>query len=106
MKAAAEPARAVSQGAITAEIARIAADYQGKDEPQPLLDYPPYRSSRLRHPTPGFVVAGSQRNELLTGLQAIAELTGKALSGNYFGAIDAVIDATLDRAGRVVKEHP
>ena len=50
MKAAAEPARAESQSAITAQIARIAADYQGKDAPQPLLDYPPYRSSRLRHP--------------------------------------------------------
>ena len=50
MKAAAEPARAVSQRAICAEITRIAADYQGKDAPQPLLDYPPYRSSRLRHP--------------------------------------------------------
>jgi protocatechuate 3,4-dioxygenase, beta subunit len=54
MKAAAESARGVSQGAITAEIARIAADYQGKDEPQPLLDYPPYRSSRLRHPRSAF----------------------------------------------------
>jgi protocatechuate 3,4-dioxygenase, beta subunit len=50
MKAAAEPAGAMSQLAITAQIARIAADYQGKDEPQPLLDYPPYRSSGLRHP--------------------------------------------------------
>jgi protocatechuate 3,4-dioxygenase beta subunit len=50
MKAAAKPARTESQRAITAEIARIAADYQGKDAPQPLLDYPPYRSSRLRHP--------------------------------------------------------
>jgi protocatechuate 3,4-dioxygenase, beta subunit len=50
MKAAAEPLRAESQRAITAQIARIAADHQGKDEPQPLLDYAPYRSSRLRHP--------------------------------------------------------
>jgi len=50
MKAAAERLRAESQPAITAQIARIAADHQGKDEPQPLLDYPPYRSSRLRHP--------------------------------------------------------
>src|ERR1700758_4916204 len=55
MKAAAEPARAVSQRAITAEITRIAADYQGKDVSQPLLDYPPYRSSRLRHPKSPFV---------------------------------------------------
>jgi Protocatechuate 3,4-dioxygenase beta subunit N terminal len=50
MKAAAEPARVASQRAITAEIARIVADHQGKDEPQPLLDHPPYRSSQLRRP--------------------------------------------------------
>jgi hypothetical protein len=73
MKAAAEPARAMSRRAITAQIARIAADYQGKDEPQPLLDYPP---------------------------------AGKAPSENYFGAVDALIDESLDRAKRTVKEHP
>jgi protocatechuate 3,4-dioxygenase beta subunit len=50
MKAAADSAPAESQRAITAQIARIAADHQGEDEPQPLLEYPPYRSSRLRHP--------------------------------------------------------
>src|ERR1700737_1268939 len=55
MKAAAESARAVSQRAITAQIARIAADYQGEGEPQPRLDYPPYRGSRLRHPKSAFV---------------------------------------------------
>jgi Dioxygenase/Protocatechuate 3,4-dioxygenase beta subunit N terminal len=55
MKAAAESARAVPQRAITAQIARIAADYQGKDEAQPLLDYPPYRSNQLRHPRFPFV---------------------------------------------------
>ena len=38
MKAAAKPARTESQRAITAAIARIAADYQGKDAPQPLLN--------------------------------------------------------------------
>ena len=72
------------------------------------------------------VVAGSQCSELLAGLEVhpaqmaknlgnadvlgeqrvIAELVGKAPSGNYFGAVDALIDESLDRAKRIVKEHP
>jgi 3-carboxy-cis,cis-muconate cycloisomerase len=72
------------------------------------------------------VVAGSQCSELLAGLEVhsaqmaknlegadvlgeqrvIAELVGKAPSGNYFGAIDALIDDSLDRATRTVKERP
>jgi 3-carboxy-cis,cis-muconate cycloisomerase len=72
------------------------------------------------------VVAGSQCRELLAGLQVhpaqmasnlgsvdvlgeqrvIAELAGKAPSGNYFGAGDALIDESLDRAKRIVKECP
>lgn len=71
------------------------------------------------------VVAGSQCSELLAGLEVhparmaenlgsadvlgeqrvIAELAGKAPSGNYFGAVDALIDESLDRAKRIVKEH-
>jgi len=47
--------RVASQADITAEIARIAAGYQRAsggpgEEAQPRLDYPPYRSSILRHP--------------------------------------------------------
>jgi 3-carboxy-cis,cis-muconate cycloisomerase len=72
------------------------------------------------------VVAGSQCSELLAGLEVhpaqmaenlgsadvlgeqrvIAELAGKAPSGNYFGAADALIDESLDRAKRIVKERP
>ena len=72
------------------------------------------------------VVAGSQCSELLAGLEVhpaqmarnlgsaevlgeqrvIAELVGKAPSGNYFGAGDALIDESLDRAKRIVKERP
>jgi 3-carboxy-cis,cis-muconate cycloisomerase len=72
------------------------------------------------------VVAGSQCSELLAGLEVhpaqmaknlgnadvlgeqrvIAELVGKVPSGNYFGAVDALIDESLDRAKRIVKEHP
>ena len=76
------------------------------------------------------VVAGAQCSELLAGLEVhsvqmaknldsasavndvlgeqrvIAELVGKAPSGNYFGAIDALIDDSLERAARILKEHP
>jgi 3-carboxy-cis,cis-muconate cycloisomerase len=72
------------------------------------------------------VIAGSQCSELLAGLEVhpaqmarnlgsvdvlgeqrvIAELVGKAPSGSYFGAGDALIDESLDRAKRIVKEHP
>ena len=37
--------------------------------------------------------------------RVIADLVGKAPSGNYFGAVDALIDESLDRAKRIVKEH-
>jgi protocatechuate 3,4-dioxygenase, beta subunit len=50
----AAPERVASQGDITAEIAAIAADYRrtGPADAQawPRLNYPPYRSSALRHP--------------------------------------------------------
>lgn len=40
------------QAEISAEIGAIQAGYQraGLEESQPRLDYPPYRSSVLRHP--------------------------------------------------------
>jgi protocatechuate 3,4-dioxygenase beta subunit len=42
-----------SQAAVSAEIAAIESAYQraGAEETQPRLDYAPYRSSLLRHPT-------------------------------------------------------
>src|SRR5436190_15871853 len=42
-----------SQAEISAEIGTIESAYQraGAEETQPRLDYPPYRSSLLRHPT-------------------------------------------------------
>ena len=71
------------------------------------------------------VVAGSQCGELLAGLEvhsarmaenlrladvygeqrAIAGLAGKAPSATYFGAIDRLIDESLDRAGRILKNR-
>lgn len=71
------------------------------------------------------VVAGSQCGELLAGLQvhsarmaenlrladvygeqrAIADLVGKAPSATYFGAADRLIDQSLDRAARALKNR-
>jgi 3-carboxy-cis,cis-muconate cycloisomerase len=71
------------------------------------------------------VVAGLQCGELLAGLdvhsaqmaknlsaadvlgeqRAIAELGGKAPSATYFGAVDRLIDESVDRAQRILK-HP
>ena len=72
------------------------------------------------------LVAASQCGELLAGLQVhteqmaknlgnsdvlgeqrvIADLVGKTPSGNYFGVVDALIEESLDRAKRIVKEQP
>jgi 3-carboxy-cis,cis-muconate cycloisomerase len=72
------------------------------------------------------LVAGSRCGELLAGLQvntgrmaenlgsadafgeqrAIADLAGKAPSATYFGAVDRLIDESLDRAQRILKSHP
>ena len=49
----AAPERVASQVDVTAEMASLAAEYQRTSvglEAQPRLDYPPYRSSALRHP--------------------------------------------------------
>ncbi|WP_068183129.1 lyase family protein [Mycobacterium sp. UM_CSW] len=79
----------------------------------------------LRTLTRRTVVAGSQCGELLAGLQvhsarmaenlrladvygeqrAIAELAGEAPSATYFGAADRLIDQSLDRAARVLKNR-
>jgi 3-carboxy-cis,cis-muconate cycloisomerase len=72
------------------------------------------------------VVAGSRCGELLGGLEVhsaqtaknldsadvlgeqrvVAELVGKTPSGSYFGVVDALIDESIDRAKRIVKERP
>lgn len=71
------------------------------------------------------VVAGSQCSELLAGLEvhaermaanldsadvsgeqrAVVELVGKQPSPTYFGAVDVLIDESVDRAQRIVKER-
>jgi 3-carboxy-cis,cis-muconate cycloisomerase len=69
------------------------------------------------------IVAGSQCGELLAGLgvhtermaenfsgadilgeqRAIADLVGKPPSASYFGAVDHLIDQSLDRAQRILR---
>jgi 3-carboxy-cis,cis-muconate cycloisomerase len=71
------------------------------------------------------VVAGAQCAELLTGLvvhtarmaenlsaadvsgeqRVIADLAGKAPSATYFGAVDRLIDESIDRAQRILKSR-
>ncbi|MEE3750071.1 protocatechuate 3,4-dioxygenase subunit beta [Mycobacterium intracellulare] len=56
-----------SQADITAEIARIAAQYPGAaggPHGQPRLDYPPYRSTTLRHPKQPLVAVDPEGVEL------------------------------------------
>lgn len=55
-----------SQREINSEIAAISSDYQrgGVEESQPRLDYPPYRSSLLRHPVKEFSHADPEGVEL------------------------------------------
>jgi protocatechuate 3,4-dioxygenase beta subunit len=50
---ASSDAAAASQREVSEEMAAITRQYaeSGREETQPLLDYPPYRSSLLRHPT-------------------------------------------------------
>jgi protocatechuate 3,4-dioxygenase, beta subunit len=60
---------ASTQAEISAEIAEARAGYEREralhgDRTQPLLDYPPYRSSSLRHPTKAFQRADPEGVEL------------------------------------------
>jgi 3-carboxy-cis,cis-muconate cycloisomerase len=72
------------------------------------------------------IVAGSQCGELLAGLQVhpdkmaenlsgadvlgeqrtVADLIAKAPSATYFGAVDRLIDESIDRAQRILKQRP
>ena len=59
-------AKMETQADIDAEIAAISSSYQqaGEVETQPRLDYPPYRSSLLRHPTKALEPADPEGVEL------------------------------------------
>lgn len=100
----AAPERLASQRDITAEIARVAAD--GADGPQPRLNYPPYRSSALRHPQSPFVRVdpeGVERAAPCFGYQDVdpgdADLTAGG-AGEPIGERIIVTGRLLDTAGQ------
>lgn len=83
------------QAEISAEIAAIQADYSraGIEESQPRLDYPPYRSSVLRHPKSALH---------LTDPEA-AELQAPCFGGCDVAACDA--DLTIQHVGQPIGER-
>jgi protocatechuate 3,4-dioxygenase beta subunit len=102
-----------TQSAVSDEIAAIAADYvagRGSSgvETQPRLDYPPYRSSILRHPTKDLHHADPETIELLApvfGHQDVdpleADLTIQH-NGEPIGERIVVTGRILDGDGRPV----
>lgn len=99
-----------SQTAISAEIARIRAEYAatGSTETQPRLDYPPYRSSLLRHPTKDLHHADPEGVELYApcfGPQDVGALEADLTvqhSGDPIGERIVVTGRVLDGNGRPV----
>jgi protocatechuate 3,4-dioxygenase beta subunit len=90
---------AVSQDDISAEIAGFRrADEGGGTEAQPRLDYPPYRSSALRHPKQPLLVADPEE----------LERTGPCFGTQDVDSVDADLTAghpggrLLDDRGRPV----
>ncbi|MEZ0384417.1 protocatechuate 3,4-dioxygenase subunit beta [Mycobacterium sp. pW045] len=83
------------QAEISAEIAALQAEYRaaGTRESQPRLDYPPYRSSRLRHP---------KRPLHLTDPEAV-ELRGPCFGDSDVDAADA--DLTAQHPGEPIGER-
>ncbi|HEY3995738.1 MAG TPA: protocatechuate 3,4-dioxygenase subunit beta [Mycobacterium sp.] len=96
-----------SQGDITAEMARIAAEYCGEQR-QPRLDYPPYRSSILRHPKHPLVVVDPEeieRSAPCFGHQDVDSLDADLTSGHEsepIGERTIVTGRILDDLGRPV----
>ncbi len=102
-----------NQAAISAEIAEIDADYHraGVEETQPRLNYPPYRSSLLRHPTKAFVYADPdaiERSAPCFGERDVdptdSDLTIQH-SGEPIGERIVVAGRVVDGAGRPVRHQ-
>lgn len=100
-----------SQADITAEIARIAAQYPGGAGPahdQPPLDYPPYRSTTLRHPKHPLVAVDPEGIELWApcfGHQDVDPLDADLTAGHPgepIGERVAVTGRVVDEGGRPV----
>jgi protocatechuate 3,4-dioxygenase beta subunit len=99
----AAPERVASQADICAEIAGIGASYPGRGETQPRLDYPPYRSSILRHPKQRLLVVdpeGVERWAPCFGDRDVDPLDADLTAGHPGEPIGQRISVT----GRVVDE--
>ena len=83
------------QAEITAEIAAIHTEYHrtGVEETQPRLNYPPYRSSVLRHPS----------HELLHADPEAIELWAPCFGERDVDPLDA--DLTIQHAGQPIGER-
>jgi len=84
-----------TQADIDHEIAAIteAHDREGLEETQPRLDYPPYRSSLLRHPTKDLHLADPEG----------VELWAPAFGHHEVGALEA--DLTVQHGGEPIGER-
>lgn len=102
-----------SQAEIDAEIADIAAAYetQGIEETEPRLDYPPYRSSLLRHPTKDLHHADPEGVELWApafGHRDVSALEADLTiqhGGEPIGERMVVTGRVLDGDGRPVRRQ-
>jgi protocatechuate 3,4-dioxygenase beta subunit len=97
----------VTQAQISAEIAAITGD----GEPGPRLNYPPYRSSALRHPRHELVLVDPDDAELAApcfGTSVVeaaeADLT-RTQNGEAIGERIVVAGRVLDGAGRPVRNQ-
>src|SRR3954471_13029552 len=101
---------AVTQAEVNAEIAALAKAYAalGHEERQPRLDYPPYRSSRRRHPTKELHHADPETIELAApvfGHRDVHPLEADLTTqhrGEPIGERTLVTGRLLDGAGRPV----
>jgi protocatechuate 3,4-dioxygenase beta subunit len=97
-----------SQGQINAEIAALhaAATAAGADGSQPARDFPPYRSSSLRHPKQPLVTVGpspTERSGPVFGRADVSDLDAdltQCRSGEPQGQRIIVTGRVLDRDGR------
>jgi protocatechuate 3,4-dioxygenase beta subunit len=102
-----------SQAEISAEIAEFDADYHrvGVEETQPRLNYPPYRSSLLRHPTKALLHADPEALELsgpCFGERDVDPLDSDLTiqhSGGPIGERIVVTGRVVDGAGRPVRRQ-
>ena len=107
------PADLATQADVDAEVAELARAYEvdGVEETQPRLDYRPYRSSLLRHPTKAPVQAdpeGIERWAPVFGARDVAPVEADLTvqhDGEPVGERMIVTGRVLDGAGRPVRRQ-